>query len=165
MSLAPFTPSPCHTCEWLSLFDSTYSTLFFPAFLLSVFLFPFFHLSDEQQPELNKKIMENLCDSANNGCEGTYDVLYHLPTVSLSLHIRLDYTINADNCLFLSLFSSLCLHQVSGLQPFTRSIIGFVRLHLVASVGSMISRIPILQTLQCCCSTEAETCFVRSSSL
>ena len=36
-------------------------------------------LSYEQQPELNKKIMENLCDSANNGSEGTYDVLY-LPT-------------------------------------------------------------------------------------
>ena len=50
---------------WLSLFVSTY-TLHFTAFLLSVFLFPFFHLSDEQQPELNKKIMENLCDSANN---------------------------------------------------------------------------------------------------
>ena len=63
----------------MSLFDSTYSTLYFSAFLLSVFLFPFFHLSDEQQPELNKKIMENLCDSANNGGEGTYDVLY-LPT-------------------------------------------------------------------------------------
>ena len=61
---------------WLSLFDSTYSTLYFSAFLLSVFFFPFFHLSDEQQPELNKKIMENLCDSANNGSEGTYDVLY-----------------------------------------------------------------------------------------
>ena len=60
-------PSPCHTREWLSLFDSTYSTLNFPAFLLSVFLFPFFHFSDEQHPELNKKIMENLCDSANNG--------------------------------------------------------------------------------------------------
>ena len=57
---------------WLNL-------LHFSAFLLSVFLFPFFHLSDEQQPELNKKIMENLCDSANNGGEGTYDVLY-LPT-------------------------------------------------------------------------------------
>ena len=71
MSIAPFTPSACHTCEWLSLFDSTYSTLYFPAFLLSVFLFPFFHLSDEQQPELNKKIMENLCDSANNGGEDT----------------------------------------------------------------------------------------------
>ena len=70
-------PSPRHT--WLSLFDSTYSTLHFPAFLLSVFLFPFFHLSDEQQPELYKKIMENLCDSANNGGEGTYDVFY-LPT-------------------------------------------------------------------------------------
>ena len=66
--------SPCHTCEWLSLFDSIYSTLYFPAFLLSVFLFSLFHLSDEQQPELNKKIMENLRDSANNGGEGTYDV-------------------------------------------------------------------------------------------
>ena len=41
------------------------------------FLCPFFHLSDEQQPE--KKIMENLCDTATNGGEGTYDVGY-LPT-------------------------------------------------------------------------------------
>ena len=47
-----------------------------PAFFLSVFLFPFFHVSDEQQPELNKKIMENQCDSANNGCEDTNDVFY-----------------------------------------------------------------------------------------
>ena len=78
LSLAPFTPSPFHPCvRWLSLFDSTYSTLYFPAFLLSVFLFPFFHLSDEQQPELNKKFMENLCDSATKGCEDTNDVLYH----------------------------------------------------------------------------------------
>ena len=59
-----------------ALADSTYSALYFSAFLLSV---SFFHLSDEQQPELNKKIMENLCDSATNGSEGTYDVLY-LPT-------------------------------------------------------------------------------------
>ena len=59
-----------------SLFTLILSTLYFLAFLLSVFLFPFFHLSDEQQPELNKKIMENLCDSATNGGEGTYDVLY-----------------------------------------------------------------------------------------
>ena len=59
----------------MSLLDSTYSTLYFSAFFLSVFLFPF---SDEQQP-LNKKIMENLCESANNEGEGTYDVLY-LPT-------------------------------------------------------------------------------------
>ena len=65
---------PCGCC----LFDLTSSFYFF-AFLLSVFLFPFFHLSDEQQPELNKKIMESLCDSATNGCEGTYDVLY-IPT-------------------------------------------------------------------------------------
>ena len=55
------------------------STLYFSAFLLSVVLFPFFHLSDEQQPELNKKFMENLRDSATNGGEGTYEVLY-LPT-------------------------------------------------------------------------------------
>ena len=62
------------------LFDSTYSTLYFPAFLLSFFLFPFFHLSDEQQPELDKKNMENLRNPANNGGgEGTDDVLY-LPT-------------------------------------------------------------------------------------
>ena len=65
---------PCGCC----LFDLT-SSLYLFAFLLSVFLFPFFHLSDEQQPELNKKIMENLCNSATNGGEGTYDVLC-LPT-------------------------------------------------------------------------------------
>ena len=62
---------PCGCC----LFTLTSSFHFF-AFLLSVFLFPFFHLSDEQQPEFNKKIMENLCDSANNGSEGTHNVLY-----------------------------------------------------------------------------------------
>ena len=43
------------------------------------FMISFFHLSDEQQPKLNKKFMENLHYSANNGGEGTYDVL-HLPT-------------------------------------------------------------------------------------
>ena len=59
------------------------STLYFSAFLLSVFLFPFFHLSYEQQPELYKKNMENLCDSANNGCEGTYDLLYSPQTVEV----------------------------------------------------------------------------------
>ena len=53
---------PCGCC----LFDLTSSFYLF-AFLLSVFLFPFFLLSDEQQPELNKKIMENLCNSASNG--------------------------------------------------------------------------------------------------
>ena len=62
-----------------SLFTLILSALYFPAFLLSVFLFSFFLLSDEQQPELNQKIMENLRYSATNGCEGTYDVLY-LPT-------------------------------------------------------------------------------------
>ena len=59
------------------------------AFLLSVFLFSLFHLSDEQQPELNKKIIENLCDSATDGGEGTCDVLYlhrlaHVPIFPLS---------------------------------------------------------------------------------
>ena len=72
------TSSTCRPCERY-LFDLT-SSFYLLAFLLSIFLFPFFHLSDEQQPELNKKIMENLCDSANNGSEGTYDVLY-LPTL------------------------------------------------------------------------------------
>ena len=66
---------PCGCC----LFDLTSSFYLF-AFLLSVFLFSFFLLSDEQQPELNKKIMENLRYSATNGGEGTYDVLY-LPTI------------------------------------------------------------------------------------
>ena len=37
---------------------------------------PFFHLSDDQQQEFNKNIMKNLCESANNGSEGTYDVLH-----------------------------------------------------------------------------------------
>ena len=68
-------PSPCHTREWLSLWlDLLHSLL--PAFLLSVFLFPFYHLSDEQQPKLNKKFMENLHNSANNGGEDTYDFFY-----------------------------------------------------------------------------------------
>ena len=31
LSLAPFTPSPCHTCEWLFLFDSTYSHSLLPS--------------------------------------------------------------------------------------------------------------------------------------
>ena len=60
---------------WLFLFDSTYCTLYFPAFLLSV---SFLHLSDEQQPELYTKDMENLCDSATKGSEDTYDFLYLL---------------------------------------------------------------------------------------
>ena len=57
------------------LFDLTSSFYLF-TFLLSVFLFPFFHLSDEQQPGLNKKIMENLRHFAANGGEDTYDVFY-----------------------------------------------------------------------------------------
>ena len=72
-------PSPCHTREWLSLFDSTFSALHFFTFLLSIFLFPFFHLSDEQQPELYKKNMENLRHSAANESEDTYDV-FNSPT-------------------------------------------------------------------------------------
>ena len=60
-----------HPCG--CLFDLTSSLNLF-AFLQSIFLFPFFHLSDEQRPELNEKIMDNLCDSATNGCQGTYDV-------------------------------------------------------------------------------------------
>ena len=55
-----------------------HSSFYLFTFLLSVFLFPVFHLSYEQHPELNK-IMENLCDSANNRGDGTCDVL-HLPT-------------------------------------------------------------------------------------
>ena len=67
--------SPFHPCvRWLFLFDSPYSTHYFPAVLLSVFLFTFFHLSDEQQPELDKKDMENQCDSAHNGGEDTNSV-------------------------------------------------------------------------------------------
>ena len=37
---------------------------------MSFFLSPFFYLSDEQQPELSQKIMENLWNSANKS-EGT----------------------------------------------------------------------------------------------
>ena len=59
-----------HPCvRWLFL--SPYSTLYFPAFLSSV---PFFHLTDEQQSELDKKDMENQCDSAHNGGEDTNSV-------------------------------------------------------------------------------------------
>ena len=61
---------PCGCC----LFTLT-SFFYLFTFLLSAFFFPFFHLSDEQQLELNKKIMENLCDSANNGGEGTNDLI------------------------------------------------------------------------------------------
>ena len=57
-----------------SLFrDHGYSTLYFPAFCLSV---PFFNLSDEQQPELYMKDMETLCDSVTKGCEDTYEFFY-----------------------------------------------------------------------------------------
>ena len=42
----------------------------------SVFFSTLFHLSYEQQPELYKKDMENLCDSTTKGCEDTYDFLY-----------------------------------------------------------------------------------------
>ena len=67
-------PSPWSSM-WLSLRFDLHS-FYFSAFLLSFFLSPFFYLSDEQQPELNQKIMENLRNSAANGGEGTYDVLY-----------------------------------------------------------------------------------------
>ena len=80
-----FSPAPSTIslffCVSLGVFSWNFGGVFESrAFLLSFFLFPFFHLSDEQQPELNKKIMENLCNSATNGSEGTNDVLY-LPTV------------------------------------------------------------------------------------
>ena len=56
-----FSPHPhaIHVCDLFIL----NSTLYFSAFLLSV---PFFHLSDEQQPEFNKQIMENLHNSATS---------------------------------------------------------------------------------------------------
>ena len=60
---------------WLDLLHSL-----LPSLLPVCLPLLFFHLSDEQQPELKKKIMENLCDSTDNGSEGTYDVL-HLSTV------------------------------------------------------------------------------------
>ena len=66
-----------HPCE-RSLFTLILSTLYLFAFLLSVFLFPFFHLSDEQQPELYKKDMESLRHFAANWGEDTCDLL-HLP--------------------------------------------------------------------------------------
>ena len=72
---APCHPSStCHPC--VPTFSPWSPTLFFPAFLLSIFLFSFFHLSDEQQPELHKMFLENLHNSGNNGSEGTYDVPY-----------------------------------------------------------------------------------------
>ena len=69
MSLVRTFTSPICMAIHVSVLSSRWSSpLYFPAFLLSFFLFTFFHLSDEQQPELNKKIMENLCNSATNGC-------------------------------------------------------------------------------------------------
>ena len=65
-------PSPRHS--WLSLFDSFYSTLCFSAFF-PVHL-PLLPPQRRAAAGLNKKIMENLCDSAINECEGTHDVLY-----------------------------------------------------------------------------------------
>ena len=53
---------PCGCC----LFDLTSSFYLF-AFVLSVFLFPFFHLSDEQQPASTRRSWKTLCNSANNG--------------------------------------------------------------------------------------------------
>ena len=68
---------PCPHLIYISL---TRLTLLYTSQLSSCpFLSPFFHLSDEQQPELNQRIMENLRYSATNGGEDTYDVP-HLPT-------------------------------------------------------------------------------------
>ena len=58
-----------------SLFTLILSTLYLFTFLLSVFLFPVFHLNHELQPELYQKDMENLRHSAANEGEDTYDVL------------------------------------------------------------------------------------------
>ena len=86
------------------------------------------------------------------------------------------FTINIDNCLVLLLFLLLFLvspslqprrhihHRltsglpcsISGLQPFTRSIIDFVSLHLVVEGGIHgLCRTPVLQFEQQHCSTES----------
>ena len=108
---------PCGCC----LFDLTSSFYLF-AFLLSFFLFPFFHLSDEQQPELNKKIMENLRYSATNGGEGTYDVRGDNAQESLdakmttrrksrSLMVRLKKMINGISTFFGNVDNVKIYHQ------------------------------------------------------
>ena len=65
--------------RWLSLFDSTFSALYFFLFLLSV---PFFLFHLELFPELlYTKDMANLRRSATNESEDTYDV-FNPPTVA-----------------------------------------------------------------------------------
>ena len=47
---------------------------------------------------------------------------------------------------WVSVFTSGFCSSISGLQPFTRSIVASAAFILLWSVGSMVSRIPILQT-------------------
>ena len=77
--------------------------------------------------------------------------LVHRSLVSLSLHISvLMFTTNVDICLFLChnfpCTFLLCYVFVSGLQSSHQLRDQFVIVILLWSVGSMVSRIPILQT-------------------
>ena len=69
----------------VSLFDSTFSALYFFLFLLSV---PFFLFYLELFPELlYTKDMANLRRSATNESEDTYDV-FHPPTERVAQMVR-----------------------------------------------------------------------------
>ena len=56
--------------------------------------------------------MENLCDSANNGCEGTYDVLY-LPTNCLVVN---RFLANLGRILLVIVTSMLCVDTIQPLM-------------------------------------------------
>ena len=73
-SSSSFVRTPLTTKLWPSMWSLRLDFFLLLLRLLSVFFFPLFHLSDEQQPELNKKTLENVCDPATNGGDGTYDV-------------------------------------------------------------------------------------------
>ena len=137
------------------------SSLHFLAFLLSVFLFPFFHLSDEQQPELNKKFMENLCDSATNGGEGTYD--RPLPphnTLRWSPPPILVVRPTCHHCLTIS--SLLVLSEVADFPFLLHSVLPSVAVRLSIEPKSYVELFlqPSLRSRQClpCCCQDSLLC-------
>ena len=71
---------------------------------------------------------------------------------------------SARSCRRVPLFTPGLCSSTSGLQPFTRSIMGFVSLHLVLECGIHGQQNTNPAKLQCCCSNEAETGFVPTSA-
>ena len=83
---------------WLSLFDSTFSALYFFLFLLPVFFSLFFLFYLELFPELlYTKDMANLRRSATNESEDTYDV-FNLLCLSRSVRRRPEKGSSAAGC-------------------------------------------------------------------